>query len=177
MLIWSNTKSEGEVSHRQWGIVGSVGGPAFIFQLFHHLQHAQRETNRDTHTHWKGLYKHTYSTLYFTLNLTTQAVRRWSTCTQTSCVFFTPPEKTPNHKPGSLHSSARYLQPLQLAAKGPIEPQLSTLLSLEKEVMKKVKHISVSAELFSVLVVFPLSGNCELILPQKWYICPMLWPL
>lgn len=39
----------GEESHRQWGIMGSVGGPTFILQLLHHLQHAQRV---------KGVYAH-----------------------------------------------------------------------------------------------------------------------
>lgn len=54
------------------------------------------------------------------------------------------------HRPGSWRSSARYPQRLPLAAEGPTEPQLLTLLSLKRERVKNVKNITYITALHSL---------------------------
>lgn len=113
----------GEVSHRQRGIVGGVGGPAFILQLLHHLQHEQPECGvlyvcakelQRAHTHAIPEISH--------LSSSNKPDRRKHT-------------HIPNiqHKPGSWHFSARCPQPRPLVGGGPNEPQLSTLLSSKRK--------------------------------------------
>lgn len=61
--------------------------------------------------------------------------------------------------PGSWRSSARYPQQPPLAGEGPIEPQLSTLLSLERNGVRNVRKNKYITSLHSFSSICPIKNN------------------
>lgn len=142
------------MSHRQWGVVGSVAGPTFILQLLHHLQHARRESgvythiaNRQTHTH--KIYKQQQKkvlkdmTANTTIRISNKSSHRSGTCTWAHSIPACFPNTHWQYTPGSWRSLAMYPRQPQLGVEGPAELQLSTLLSLESKEVRVVKEAHV----------------------------------